>query len=125
MPDVRAALTAARLPLLAFHQALIQAEHRRRVATAGPITPAAFLQELLQSESLAWLKPMTAAILETDERLDEPTTPAEALTASLAQLRQLLGPTAGLEARIAGLLAEAPQLPALRQAVLTALGPVN
>lgn len=123
MVDSRAALSSARLPLLTFHQALIQAERRRREATAGPLTPVAFLQELLKAESLAWLKPMTALILSIDEQLDEASTTPETFARSLAELRELLqpGPDRAVASRVAELSTEAPELPTLLAAILEAL----
>ena len=124
MSDSRSTLTAARTPLLAFHQALIQAERRRFEAARGPISPAQFLQELMNGESFLWLKPLTALILTIDERLDEPATTPESLLEARDNLRKALKDAApdGLAAHVSALKAEAPELPALRDAVLAALG---
>jgi hypothetical protein len=120
--DERGILLSAREPLLALHQGLIQAERRCHEATAGPMNPAGFLQLLLNSEELAWLKPMTAAILAIDEQLDDAGTSGEAMAVSLASLRQLVGPGSEMEAHLAILAGKAPDLTTLRQKLAAALG---
>jgi hypothetical protein len=124
MTDSRSALSAARMPLLTFHQALIQAERRNYEAAHGPITPAQFFQELLNGKSLLWLKPLTALILTIDERLDEGATPPESFAESRERLYRMLTETQpnGVVEHVAALRRAAPALPALQQAVLTALG---
>ena len=123
MATDRAVLEGSRLPLLAFHQALIQAERRRYAAAHGPVTPVEFLQQLLTSETLGWLKPMTALILEIDERLDDKTASPQALAESLGRLRALV--TSGQESGLVQRVSESPELPALWAAVGESLGSID
>jgi hypothetical protein len=123
MADDRTRLSAARLPVLQLHQALIQAERRSHQATHGAVTPVEFLQVLLNAEALAWLKPMTALILAIDEQLDDKAASPAALAESLRHLRALVDSTdeTRLAQHLQRLAPIAPELAGLHSAVIETL----
>ena len=90
-----ARLQELRQALLALHKALLDAEKVRYERVQGRISgPGEFLQLVLHDSWFAWLRPLSAAVVQIDEALDqkEPAT-LEALTALVAQVRALLRPS--------------------------------
>ncbi|MFT3927066.1 MAG: hypothetical protein QM778_31255 [Myxococcales bacterium] len=86
-------LHEVRTSLLTLHRAVIAAERERFEREHGPTNAGGFLQALTTDPSLAWLKPMTQAVLEFDDLLDsKPAPTVGALDAGLSKVRDLLTP---------------------------------
>ncbi len=67
--------------LLVLHKKLLEAERARYERTHGRVPgPGALLQLVLNDPWFAWLRPLSAFVVQVDERLeaDEPLLPAEA-----------------------------------------------
>jgi hypothetical protein len=93
MPEHR--LRAVRHALLELHKVLLEAERVRYERVQGRIRgPGEFLQLVLHDSWFAWLRPLSALVVQIDELLDakEPAT-AAAIEALLEQGRALLKPT--------------------------------
>src|SRR3954451_17825182 len=92
--DLRRRLDAAHAGLLRVHKALIDHERARYERERGPVGGAVeFLQVLIRDQYFAWLRPMSALIVQIDEFVmsKEPTDPADG-RALLTQARALLTP---------------------------------
>src|SRR5579862_2135510 len=70
-------LSDIRRPLLALHKAILDHERAVYEKEFGPVTPAAFLQVLINGSGFRWLTPLSTVIANVDEILDD----AEASTA--------------------------------------------
>jgi hypothetical protein len=91
---LRRRLNAAHTGLLRIHKALIDFERARYEREHGPVGGAVeFLQLLIRDPLFAWLRPMSALIVQIDEFVmsKEPTDPADG-RALLTQARTLLTP---------------------------------
>jgi len=64
-------LRDVRKPLLALHKSILDHERAAHEKTVGPVTPAAFLQELISGASFRWIAPLSTAIANIDELLDD------------------------------------------------------
>lgn len=87
--ELRAALRDVSKALLPLHRALIQAARDDYMfATGQSVTPAQLLQLVTDDPFFAWLKPMTALIVEIDEmvRVDFEPDAARALAARVERL---------------------------------------
>jgi hypothetical protein len=92
-PDERAALGTVRNSLLALHKILLELERQRYERTNGRITDMFQLLNLtINDPSFGWLRPLSAFIVEIDEKLDDkekPMTSVESM-AFLKEARLLL-----------------------------------
>jgi hypothetical protein len=57
--------------MLALHEALVKAERDEYERLYGRVEPGEFLNVLLHDEDYAWLRPMTRAVIELDELLED------------------------------------------------------
>lgn len=64
-------LTEIRKPLLALHKAILDHERASYEKEFGPVTPAAFLQVLINGTGFRWLTPLSTVIANVDEILDD------------------------------------------------------
>jgi hypothetical protein len=64
-------LLEARSHLLALHEALVKAERSEYERENGQVDPRAFLNVLLYDEDYDWIRPMTRAVIELDELLED------------------------------------------------------
>ncbi|HEY2039568.1 MAG TPA: hypothetical protein VGG95_07875 [Edaphobacter sp.] len=64
-------LKDVRKPLLALHKSILDHERAEHEKIVGPITPAAFLQELISGASFRWIAPLSTAIANIDELLED------------------------------------------------------
>ncbi|HZZ09896.1 MAG TPA: hypothetical protein VFE79_04340 [Paraburkholderia sp.] len=64
-------LTDIRRPLLALHKSILDHERAAYEKEFGPITPAAFLQALINGSGFRWLTPLSTVIANVDETLDD------------------------------------------------------
>ena len=64
-------LGAIRKPLLVLHKAILDHERALYEKEFGPVTPAAFLQVLINGTGFRWLNPLSTVIANTDEILDD------------------------------------------------------
>ncbi|WP_419539710.1 hypothetical protein [Paraburkholderia bengalensis] len=60
-----------RKPLLVLHKAILDHERTLYEKEFGPVTPAAFLQVLINGSGFRWLSPLSAVIANVDEILDD------------------------------------------------------
>jgi hypothetical protein len=73
----REKLVEVRQTLLVLHKALLDSERTSYEIVHGPIaSPAAFLQLLINDSWFAWLRPITALVVEIDEALAAKKPPA-------------------------------------------------
>lgn len=64
-------LSEIRRPLLALHKAILDHERALYEKEFGPVTPAAFLQVLINGSAFRWLTPLSTVIANVDEILDD------------------------------------------------------
>jgi hypothetical protein len=78
-------LTDVRKPLLALHKTILDHERAVYEKEFGPVTPAAFLQVLINGSAFRWITPLSTVIANVDEVLDdEKATVAERTGAALS-----------------------------------------
>ena len=78
-------LSEIRKPLLVLHKAIIDTERAAYEKEFGPVTPAAFLQVLINGSAFRWITPLSTVIANIDEVLDnEKVTPTERIGAAEA-----------------------------------------
>jgi hypothetical protein len=63
-------LVDVRKPLLALHKAILEHERAQYESEAGAVTPATFLQALINNPAFRWLAPLSTVIANVDEMLD-------------------------------------------------------
>jgi len=63
-------LGEVRKPLLTLHKAILDHERAAYEREFGPVTPAAFLQVLINGAGYRWITPLSAVITNIDESLD-------------------------------------------------------
>ena len=97
--DVLTEGTAGRLRelrsgLLHLHKVLLDGEREYYEAARGRVSPGELLQLAINDPQFAWLRALSALVVQIDEALDpkEPATEADA-AALLSQARQLLKPS--------------------------------
>jgi hypothetical protein len=121
-------LAQVRHQLLALHRSLLDAERIAYERLHGRQSAGAFLQQVIDSPELAWLRPLTALIVAFDEVVDETwsdTTDAAAEAAYLEDARKLLAPNADgseFERRYAEVMQCASEVVLAHGAVMRALG---
>lgn len=91
MDSTRTRLRPVRQALIDLHKGLLEAERGQYEQVHGPVTPAELLQLLLGDPQFAWLRSISALIVQIDEmsEADEPPTLAQT-DEVLALVRQLL-----------------------------------
>jgi hypothetical protein len=70
-PQCTQFLSEIRRPLLALHKAILDHERAAHEKEFGPLTPAAFLQVLINGSGFRWLTPLSTVIASVDEVLDD------------------------------------------------------
>jgi hypothetical protein len=76
-------LDEVRRPLLALHKAILEHERVGYEKELGAVTPAAFLQALINNPAFRWLAPLSTVIANVDEMLDaDDATPQERIGAA-------------------------------------------
>ncbi|WP_345814618.1 hypothetical protein AAGS40_20610 [Paraburkholderia sp. PREW-6R] len=70
-PQCTQFLSEIRKPLLALHKAILDHERAAYEKEFGPVTPAAFLQVLINGSGFRWLTPLSTVIASVDEILDD------------------------------------------------------
>ncbi len=63
-------LNDVRKPLLSLHKAILDHERASYEREFGTVTPAAFLQVLINGTAFRWLMPLSSVITNIDEALD-------------------------------------------------------
>ena len=64
-------LSEVRRPLLALHKSILDHERVLYEKEFGPVTPAAFLQVLINGSGFRWITPLSTVIAHVDETLDD------------------------------------------------------
>ena len=64
-------LAEVRRPLLTLHKAILDHERAAYEKDFGPVTPAAFLQVLINGSGFRWITPLSTVIANVDETLDD------------------------------------------------------
>jgi hypothetical protein len=64
-------LTEVRKPLLTLHKTILDHERAAYEKEFGPVTPAAFLQVLINGSGFRWITPLSTVIANVDETLDD------------------------------------------------------
>ena len=93
--DERQHLGAIRNSLLALHKILLEVERVRYERTNGRITDMFQLLNLtINDPAFAWLRPLSALIVQIDEKLDDKENPMTSAQASVLrrEIRELLTP---------------------------------
>jgi hypothetical protein len=84
-PEARQFLVDVRKPLLALHKTILAHERATYEKEAGAVTPAAFLQALINNPGFRWLGALSTVIANLDEILDaDDATPQERIGAAQA-----------------------------------------
>ena len=89
-----ASLSDIRSRLLELHKALVDAEREDHERAHGRMTDRAFLDALIKDPAFAWLGALTALIVRIDELQDGDNAPAELPKDYVAEIRELLKPSA-------------------------------
>ncbi|HVE06339.1 MAG TPA: hypothetical protein VNE00_03720 [Paraburkholderia sp.] len=85
-------LNEVRRPLLAVHKAILDHERAEYEKESGPVTPAAFLQALINQPGFRWLTPLSTMIANVDEVLDSKDASAEERIGAVQELAALFSP---------------------------------
>lgn len=85
-------LSDIRRPLLALHKAILDHERAVYEKEFGPVTPAAFLQVLINGSGFRWLTPLSTVIANVDEILDDKEAEAADRTAAAEAVKGLFSP---------------------------------
>jgi hypothetical protein len=64
-------LNEVRKPLLTLHKTILDHERASYEKEFGPVTPAAFLQVLINGSGFRWITPLSTVIANVDETLDD------------------------------------------------------
>jgi hypothetical protein len=106
-------LTNVRTPLLTLHKAILDHERAAYEKVVGPITPAAFLQQLISGADFRWIAPLSTVIANIDELLEDEKTTAEDRIAgaqAVAALFDSEAPSNAFRQRYLTLLQESPSI---------------
>jgi hypothetical protein len=96
LPEERSHLISIRNSLLALHKILLEIERQRYERTNGRINDMFQLLNLtINDPAFAWLRPLSAFIVEIDEKADDKETPMTSAEAAafLKEARALLSPS--------------------------------
>ncbi len=106
-------LKDVRRPLLTLHKSILDHERAVYEKVVGPITPAAFLQELISGESFRWIAPLSTAIANLDELLEDEKVTADDRIAGAQAIAAMFAPDApdnAFRERYLPLLQESPAI---------------
>lgn len=103
-------LKDVRRPLLTLHKSILDHERAAYEKTVGPVTPAAFLQELIGGTNFRWIAPLSTAITRIDELLEATEITAQEKVAGAQAIAALFAPDAPetFRQRYVTLLQESP-----------------
>ena len=103
-------LKDVRRPLLTLHKSILDHERAAYEKTVGPVTPAAFLQELIGGTNFRWIAPLSTAITSIDELLEATEITAQEKVAGAQAIAALFAPDAQetFRQRYVTLLQESP-----------------
>jgi hypothetical protein len=87
-------LKEVRKPLLSLHKSILDHERAAYEKAVGPITPAAFLQQLIGGAEFRWIAPLSTVIANTDELLDDEKATADDKVAGAQAIAALFAPDA-------------------------------
>lgn len=130
-PDERAHLIGIRNSLLALHKILLEIERQRYERTNGRINDMFQLLNLtINDPAFAWLRPLSAFIVEIDEKADDKETPMTSAETSafLKEARALLSPSQvgnDFQRNYHWALQESPDAVIAHGALLKGLGPTS
>ncbi|MBS1800244.1 MAG: hypothetical protein JSS95_10495 [Acidobacteria bacterium] len=102
-----------RKPLLSLHKSILDHERAAYEKAVGPVTPAAFLQQLLSGADFRWIAPLSTAITSIDELLDDEKVTAEEKIAGAQAIASLFAadaPDNAFRQRYLPLLQESPSI---------------
>ena len=106
-------LKNVRKPLLSLHKSIIDHERAAYEKTHGSVTPAAFLQQLIGGADFRWIAPLSTAIANIDELLDEDKVSADERIAGAQAMAALFdsdAPNNAFRKRYLILLQESPAI---------------
>ncbi|QHS52454.1 hypothetical protein [Edaphobacter sp. 12200R-103] len=106
-------LKDVRRPLLSLHKSIIDHERAAYEKAHGPVTPAAFLQQLISGADFRWIAPLSTAIANIDELLDDEKITADNRIAgaqAIATLFESGAPDNAFRKRYLVLLQESPAI---------------
>lgn len=83
-------LKNVRKPLLSLHKSILDHERATYEKKVGPITPAAFLQQLISGADFRWIAPLSTAIANIDDLLEDEKVTAEEKIAGAQAIASLL-----------------------------------
>jgi len=121
-PESHARSAVLRHALLELHRLIVAFERADYERRAGEGNAAAFLRILVEDEAYAWLRPLSALIVQMDEETETPAAGAESTL--LDETRALLKPDpAGtpFQARYAWLIEQSPDVAYAHGAVVQVL----
>lgn len=102
-----------RKPLLSLHKSILDHERATYEKVHGPVTPAAFLQQLIAGADFRWIAPLSTAIANIDELLDDDKVTADERIAgaqAIATLFDSEAPNNAFRKRYLVLLQESPAI---------------
>lgn len=106
-------LKNVRKPLLTLHKSILDHERAAYEKAVGPVTPAAFLQQLISGADFRWIAPLSTAIASIDELLEDEKATAEDRIAgaqAVAALFDSEAPGNDFRQRYLTLLQESPSI---------------
>jgi hypothetical protein len=106
-------LTDVRKPLLSLHKSILDHERAAYEKAVGPVTPAAFLQQLISGADFRWIAPLSTVIANIDDLLDdEEATPDDRIAGAqaVAALFEQDAPDNAFRQRYLTLLQESPDI---------------
>lgn len=106
-------LKNVRKPLLTLHKSILDHERAAHEKAVGPVTPVAFLQQLISGADFRWIAPLSTAIASIDELLEDEKATAEDRIAgaqAVAALFDSEAPDNAFRQRYLTLLQESPSI---------------
>lgn len=106
-------LQDVRKPLLSLHKSILDYERAEYEKAHGSVTPAAFLQQLIGGAEFRWIAPLSTAIANIDELLDDEKITADDRIAgarAIATLFESGAPDSAFRKRYLALLQESPAI---------------
>jgi hypothetical protein len=113
---------ALRHNVLALHRTIVEFERRDYERRAGTVSAAEFLRLLIEDDAYAWLRPLSALIVQIDEETEAPADDVE--KALFTEARALLKPDfagAPFHSRYAWLIEQSPDVTYAHGAVMQVL----